>query len=185
VFLPSAHVSFQAVPFSIKTTFLMSSCNINWPCPLQYRNSNQFSGQYRQELSASLHDKRRWRCSHSSCWWDADHHRWQCNIPWNVKSSTQRSPNMWEDLRHDTTYIWHSFSTDMYREHWVKFMERKQRSCGCAEKIILKEESTKRPADWMSFLSIDENKKDYSFAGWCLEQRCFHSQTERGERGSY
>jgi hypothetical protein len=34
------------------------------------------------------------------------------------------------------------FSTDMYKEHSVKSMERKRR--GCAEKIILKGESTKK-----------------------------------------
>jgi hypothetical protein len=48
-------------------------------------------------------------------------------------------------------------STEMYKEHSVKSMERKRR--GCAEKIILKGGSTKRPADWKSFASNDENKK--------------------------
>ena len=49
------------------------------------------------------------------------------------------------------------FSTDMYLETSVKSMERMSR--GDSEKLILKGENTKKPADWKRFLSHDENKK--------------------------
>lgn len=52
------------------------------------------------------------------------------------------------------------FSTDMYKTDSIKAMERKRRGTG--DKIIVKGESTKRPADWKTFLSNDENKKQLS-----------------------
>jgi len=49
------------------------------------------------------------------------------------------------------------FSTDTYKSGSIKAMERKRRGCG--EKLMIKGESTKKPADWKLFLSNDENKK--------------------------
>lgn len=49
------------------------------------------------------------------------------------------------------------FSTDMYKENSVKSMERSRR--GSSEKLLLQGENTKKPADWKSFLTNDENKK--------------------------
>lgn len=49
------------------------------------------------------------------------------------------------------------FSTDMYLEDSVKSMERVRRGCG--EKLLIQGENTKKPADWKSFLTNDENKK--------------------------
>ena len=51
------------------------------------------------------------------------------------------------------------FSTDMYKDDSVKAMERKRR--GCAEKLIIKGENTKKPADWKKFLTNDQNKKQF------------------------
>ena len=51
------------------------------------------------------------------------------------------------------------FSTDMYKEGSIKAMERKRRGTG--EKIILAGEATKRPGDWATFLSNDENKTQF------------------------
>ena len=51
------------------------------------------------------------------------------------------------------------FSTDMYKDDSVKAMERKRR--GCAEKLIIKGENTKKPADWKEFLTNDQNKKQF------------------------
>lgn len=48
------------------------------------------------------------------------------------------------------------FSTDQYFPDSVKSMERRRRGCG--EKLVLKGEATKKPADWKSFLANDENK---------------------------
>jgi len=50
-------------------------------------------------------------------------------------------------------------STDQYIPESVKSMERCQRGCG--EKLILRGETTKRPPDWKSFLSNDENKVQF------------------------
>ena len=52
------------------------------------------------------------------------------------------------------------FSTDMYRKNSVKSLERKRRGCG--EKLLLKGPSMKRPADWKSFLSNDDNKQQFT-----------------------
>ena len=52
------------------------------------------------------------------------------------------------------------FSTDMYRKNSVKSLERKRRGCG--EKLLLKGRSMKRPADWKSFLSNDDNKQQFT-----------------------
>jgi len=49
------------------------------------------------------------------------------------------------------------FSTDMYGS--LKTMERKKQGCG--NKIILKGESIKWPADWKAFLSNDGNKQQF------------------------
>lgn len=49
------------------------------------------------------------------------------------------------------------FSTDMYREDYVKSMERSR--WGSSEKLIIKGPSTKRPRRWKAFLSNDENKQ--------------------------
>jgi len=51
------------------------------------------------------------------------------------------------------------FSTDSYVPNSVKAMERLRRGSG--DKLILKGEKTKKPADWKSFLSNDENKKQF------------------------
>ena len=51
------------------------------------------------------------------------------------------------------------FSTDMYKECSVKSMERSRRGSG--DKIILKGDSTKRPADWKAFLANEENKVQF------------------------
>ena len=51
------------------------------------------------------------------------------------------------------------FSTDMYKADSVKATERKRR--GCAEKLIIKGENTKKPADWKQFLTNDENKQQF------------------------
>ena len=48
------------------------------------------------------------------------------------------------------------FSTDMYYPDSVKAVERRRR--GCAEKLVLQGELTKRPGDWQTFLTNDENK---------------------------
>ena len=48
------------------------------------------------------------------------------------------------------------FSTDMYYPDSVKSVERRRR--GCAEKLVLQGELTKRPGDWQTFLTNDENK---------------------------
>lgn len=48
------------------------------------------------------------------------------------------------------------FSTDQYYPDSIKSMERHRRGCG--EKLVLKGEATKRPSDWKSFLSNEENK---------------------------
>ncbi|KAH3802081.1 hypothetical protein DPMN_155750 [Dreissena polymorpha] len=49
------------------------------------------------------------------------------------------------------------FSTDMCKQGSVKAMERKHRGRG--EKLLVKGENTKKPADWMNFLTNDEKKK--------------------------
>jgi len=49
------------------------------------------------------------------------------------------------------------FSTDMYSENSIKSVERIRRGCG--EKLIVSGEKTKRPKDWKSFLTNDDNKK--------------------------
>jgi len=49
------------------------------------------------------------------------------------------------------------FSTDMYNENSIKSGERVRRGCG--EKLIVSGESTKRPKEWKTFLSNDDNKK--------------------------
>ena len=49
------------------------------------------------------------------------------------------------------------FSTDMYKKHSVKELERTSRGAG--EKRLIKGESTKRPENWKSFLSNDSNKQ--------------------------
>ena len=51
------------------------------------------------------------------------------------------------------------FSTDQYLPESVKSMERRRRGCG--EKLLLKGEATKRPPDWKSFLSNDDNKVQF------------------------
>lgn len=48
----------------------------------------------------------------------------------------------------------------MYKPGSIKAMERKRRGTG--EKILIKGENTKRPAEWKTFLSNDENKKQLS-----------------------
>ena len=48
------------------------------------------------------------------------------------------------------------FSTDMYYPDSIKSVERKRR--GCAEKLLIQGELTKRPGDWQTFLTNDENK---------------------------
>ena len=48
------------------------------------------------------------------------------------------------------------FSTDMYYPDSIKSVERKRR--GCAEKLLIQGELTKRPGDWPTFLTNDENK---------------------------
>ena len=48
------------------------------------------------------------------------------------------------------------FSTDMYYPDSVKAVERRRR--GCADKLVLQGELTKRPGDWQTFLTNDENK---------------------------
>ena len=49
------------------------------------------------------------------------------------------------------------FSTDMYHDKSIKSMERKRR--GTSQTYLLKGSSMKRPADWKSFLSNEENKE--------------------------
>ena len=51
------------------------------------------------------------------------------------------------------------FSTDQYFPNSVKSIER--RHSGCGEKLVLKGEATKRPADWKSFLGNDDNKVQF------------------------
>lgn len=51
------------------------------------------------------------------------------------------------------------FSTDSYFPNSVKTMERQRRGCG--QKLIIKGENTKRPADWKQFLANDENKQQF------------------------
>ena len=51
------------------------------------------------------------------------------------------------------------FSTDMYQECSVKSMERNRRGSG--DQIILKGDSTKRPADWKVFLANEKNKVQF------------------------
>ena len=51
------------------------------------------------------------------------------------------------------------FSTDQYLPDSVKSMERQRRGTG--EKLILNGEATKKPPDWKSFLSNDENKAQF------------------------
>ena len=46
-----------------------------------------------------------------------------------------------------------------YQAGSVKTMQQKRRGCG--DKIILKGQSTKRPADWKAFLSNDKNKQQF------------------------
>ena len=48
------------------------------------------------------------------------------------------------------------FSTDMYYPQSVKAVERRRRGCG--DKLVLQGEMTKRPTDWKTFLTNDENK---------------------------
>ena len=48
------------------------------------------------------------------------------------------------------------FSTDKYYPDSVKAVERRRR--GCADKLVLQGELTKRPGDWQTFLTNDENK---------------------------
>ena len=63
------------------------------------------------------------------------------------------------------------FSTDMYKECSVKGVERKRRSCG--DKLIVGAGSTKRPKDWKTFLTNDENKEQLIqvlFSTWSSEQ---------------
>ena len=47
-------------------------------------------------------------------------------------------------------------STDIYYTDSVKAVER--RRCGCAVKLVLQGELTKRPGDWQTFLTNDEKK---------------------------
>ena len=47
-------------------------------------------------------------------------------------------------------------TTDMYQHNSVKSVERRRRGCG--DKFILNGIKTKRPSDWMAFLTNDENK---------------------------
>ena len=49
------------------------------------------------------------------------------------------------------------FSTDMYKENSVKSMERNRR--GSSEKLFLKGENTKKPADWKALLTNENTKK--------------------------
>ena len=49
------------------------------------------------------------------------------------------------------------FSTDMYQENSVKYLERSARGSG--EERIIQGESTKRPEKWTEFLSNDINKQ--------------------------
>ena len=52
------------------------------------------------------------------------------------------------------------FSTDMYHVNSIKTLERKRRGCG--EKLIVRGEMTRKPADWKVFLSSDENKTQFT-----------------------
>ena len=49
------------------------------------------------------------------------------------------------------------FSTDMYKENYVKRMERDRRGNG--ERLLIQGGNTKKPAEWKSFLTNDDNKK--------------------------
>ena len=49
------------------------------------------------------------------------------------------------------------FSTDMYHPNSVKAVERLRR--GSAAKLIVGGENTKKPKEWKSFLTNNENKK--------------------------
>jgi hypothetical protein len=51
------------------------------------------------------------------------------------------------------------FSTDMYLENSIKSNERQRR--GSSDKLIIKGDSTKRPADWKLFLANEENKQQF------------------------
>ncbi len=51
------------------------------------------------------------------------------------------------------------FSTDQYIPGSMKSMERRRRGCG--KKLILKGEATKKPPDWKSSLSNDDNKVQF------------------------
>ena len=52
------------------------------------------------------------------------------------------------------------FSTDMYKTHSVKRMERERRGCG--EKLIIGGPLTKKPINWKLFLMNDHNKTQLS-----------------------
>ena len=52
------------------------------------------------------------------------------------------------------------FSTDMYQSKSIKESERMRRGAG--EKFLIKGPLIKRPANWKSFLSNDENKKQFT-----------------------
>ena len=49
------------------------------------------------------------------------------------------------------------FSTDMCKDCSVKGVEERQRGSG--DKLIVGRENTKRPKDWRTFLTNDENKE--------------------------
>lgn len=75
-------------------------------------------------------------------------------LPSNFREISQKVLDM---LPKSTDVV---FSTDMYTTNSIKSMERKRRGTG--DKIIVKGENTKRPADWKTFLSNDENKKQFT-----------------------
>ena len=49
------------------------------------------------------------------------------------------------------------FSTDMYKEHSIKSLERSKHGSG--EALLIKGENTQRPEKWKEFLSNDSNKQ--------------------------
>ena len=73
--------------------------------------------------------------------------------------SIEEIPGNFRQISRSSQNVYVIFSTDMYmyKADSVKTMERIRR--GSAEKLLVQDENTKKPADWKTFLTNEDNKQ--------------------------
>ena len=99
----------------------------------------------------SLPNLRCWEFT-SAFLWDLSHsRRWKCSFSLFAWSPEKFQTDRPQDVGHGTEEYKCSFSSDMYYPESVKAVKRRRR--GCAEKLVLQGEMTKRSADWKAFLT--------------------------------